>query len=177
MNFAFQLADKFALLTSYLHSCRYILLPQLLSKGHMYDFFFFNIRSKGLAPLALRSLVSLWCHQLTLLSLPGPGCAHKLWSRSPHPSCGHRCGRAEHNDGTCFGINTQCFPPISGTNTLIRSRTQPRVVSLSLGLYRNEFWLQRLRQPQGSRCLCLGCDFGGCRNEAAMFAVRFQIET
>ena len=32
-------------------------------------------------------------------------------------------GRAERSDGTCLGLNSQCFPPMFGTNTLLRSHS------------------------------------------------------
>lgn len=40
-----------------------------------------------------------------------------------------RHGRAERSDGTCLGLNSQCFPPMFGTNTLLRSH--------NLSLYRS----------------------------------------
>lgn len=124
--------------------------------------FFFNTKVKGLVPCALPSLSMLHYHHsrlclppppqtLGLTWVPGgqnfwlgwaglvctnPWAAGRLelpavtralaWAATPQH------GRAEWSDGTCLGLNSQCFPRIFATNTLIRSYTQPLIVSLSL---------------------------------------------
>lgn len=106
MNFAFQLADKFrpyALLTNYPRSCRCVLLSQVLSKEHTYDFFF-NTKVKGLVPCALPSLSMLHYHHSRLCRPPPapdprshPGSRRAKFLAGVSRTCVHKplsCGEA-----------------------------------------------------------------------------------